>query len=365
MRPYTINFDQGWETVIATTGLKGLPGLEQLDRLGLSSPALIATLTAIGLLAGMFITAISGSVNIDSPLSTYYTDRVMGISMLAVCGGTGFTLALNIILARTTEADLQSLSERTDLTECIAQLTPRLAVFGPIMVLIVLLTTFAGPLLASQRLEISLYSSLLVFSESGDPAAILTFVLWPIGGLAWGTGFGIGITQILALTRTARTIEIDLFQLGQYTLLANPTIRVVIIVFTMISLFPLVGFFINDPVATLQINKLMIGSLLIVLPALIAWFLPIFILRNRIRDKKTEELETLLRVIQGDEAALMDSCIPKREGPVTTADLLTHQLFIESRWDWPIASQVHKLLMFGLLPPLTWFLAALIESLFF
>jgi hypothetical protein len=31
-------------------------------------------------------------------------------------------------------------------------------------------------------------------------------------------------------------------------------------------------------------------------------------------------------------------------------------------WEWPIAAHVQKLILFGLLPPLTWMLAATIEN---
>ena len=53
--------------------------------------------------------------------------------------------------------------------------------------------------------------------------------------------------------------------------------------------------------------------------------------------------------------------IQGRGVPTLTPDLLTHQMFVESRWEWPIASHLQKLILFGLLPPLTWVLAATIE----
>jgi hypothetical protein len=46
----------------------------------------------------------------------------------------------------------------------------------------------------------------------------------------------------------------------------------------------------------------------------------------------------------------------------TTAELLTHQMFLESRWDWPIENHVQKLILFGLLPPFRSVLAAMIEN---
>jgi hypothetical protein len=66
------------------------------------------------------------------------------------------------------------------------------------------------------------------------------------------------------------------------------------------------------------------------------------------------------------EAAQRDGPEPSARDDVTTrdnsGDLLMHQMFIESRWEWPIASHVQKLILFGLLPHLTWVVAAMIEN---
>jgi hypothetical protein len=53
---------------------------------------------------------------------------------------------------------------------------------------------------------------------------------------------------------------------------------------------------------------------------------PVLILRYRVRDKKQHELGKVYR------------------------------------WEWPIASHLQKLILFGLLPPLTWVVAAMIEN---
>jgi len=50
---------------------------------------------------------------------------------------------------------------------------------------------------------------------------------------------------------------------------------------------------------------------------------------------------------------------------ISESDLLTRQMFIESRWEWPIAAHVQQLILFGLLPPMTWVLAAVVENLLY
>ena len=123
--------------------------------------------------------------------------------------------------------------------------------------------------------------------------------------------------------------------------------------------------FIDDPIFTEQVTKLLVVTILVVLPALVMWFYPVLILRNRIRARKAEELDVLSLALQGNEDTLAKSGILKRGEALTRSDLLTHQMFVESRWEWPIAAHVQKLIVFGLLPPLTWVFAAMIENSFF
>jgi hypothetical protein len=66
--------------------------------------------------------------------------------------------------------------------------------------------------------------------------------------------------------------------------------------------------------------------------------------------------------LRGNQEAITTTNIHALDAPTTAADLLTHQMFLESRWEWPIASHVQKLVLFGLLPPTTWMLAAMIEN---
>ena len=353
---------QQGEPPIASIGLQGIWGLEQLDRPGISSLKLLILLVMLSDAIGLLLAMLVGPVDQDSIFAPYYTERVISLTVLGMSGSIGLTIALNILLARTTEADMRALSAKGGMDDCVQLLKPKLSIFLPIVTAITLFTALASPILATQRLEISVLDSIRAFILAGAPLQIMLFVLWPLVGIAWGIGFAIGVTQIIGLTKVAKTIQIDLFQLPDYAKLASPTIRVIIIVLVMSSIMPVFMFLVDDPVITAQVTKLTVAVWLIVLPALAAWWYPILILRNRIKLKKTEELSALLLAIQGDDSALNNSCIPRRGQEISTADLLTHQMFIESRWEWPIASHVQKLVLFGLLPPLTWVLAAMIEN---
>ena len=98
-------------------------------------------------------------------------------------------------------------------------------------------------------------------------------------------------------------------------------------------------------------------------PVALGYAVPIFILRNRIRDRKQAILQTIHQAHKGEHGAIEQLVASSDVLPLP--DLLTQQMFVESRWEWPIAPHVQKLLFFGMLPPLTWIMAAVVENLMF
>ena len=92
------------------------------------------------------------------------------------------------------------------------------------------------------------------------------------------------------------------------------------------------------------------------LPGPVACFArPVLLLKKRIQVAKRKELAIVHQGIRELEAE-------PNYAPDAMTLLLTRQLFIESRWEWPIAGHVQKLIIFGLLPPASWVLAAVIEN---
>jgi hypothetical protein len=130
----------------------------------------------------------------------------------------------------------------------------------------------------------------------------------------------------------------------------------------MLSTFPLMMLYVDDPIDAAILMRVSLASVITVVVMLLPYTYPVWILRNRIRDKKLAEMGQITRSLRGDEEAVKTINIHALDAPTTAADLLTHQMFLESRWDWPIASHLQKLILFGLLPPLTWVVAAMIEN---
>lgn len=86
-----------------TIGLNGLLGLEQLDRSGLYSLKLVMLLVVFSGCFGVMLALLAGSVAPNSVFAPYYTDQVVMFAMVGLSGTIGLTLALNILLARTTD----------------------------------------------------------------------------------------------------------------------------------------------------------------------------------------------------------------------------------------------------------------------
>jgi hypothetical protein len=174
--------------------------------------------------------------------------------------------------------------------------------------------------------------------------------------------FAIIIGQVTSLAHAARHIKIDFLQLSDYAAIANPGVRLFLCLVLILSLLPLAVLYVDDPTNTANMMRFSLVFAFVATVMLLPYTYPVWILRNRIRDKKIAEMGQITLALRGDKVAVKTIVIRGLGTPTTTADLLTHQMFLESRWEWPIASHVQKLILFGLLPPLTWMLAAMIEN---
>jgi hypothetical protein len=173
------------------------------------------------------------------------------------------------------------------------------------------------------------------------------------------------ISQIISLTHAARHIKIDFLQLNDYAAIANPGVRLFICMIMILSAFPLMMLNGDDPANTAMLMRVSLASVIFAVVMLLPYAYPVWILRNRIRDKKIAEIDQItqsLRSLRSEGEAMNIISIQDRTTSTITAELLTYRMFLDSLWEWPIASHLQKLILFGLLPPLTWVVAAMIEN---
>ena len=349
---------------MATVGLKGIWGLEQLDRTGMATWKLGVLLMGGGALFGATLIPILGDVNPDSILAPFNPPRVVAFLLVSIPFTAGVASFLSLALARTTETDLRLLSSiDSGVNESIKQLQPPTRTLLISILFLMMFNYSLFPASNVMTLNLTIAESFSAIHSSGLVLNVVQYPLMLVNGLVGGVLFSILITQSLSLVHAARHMKVDLLQLSHYSAIANPLVKGLLFLLASFGLLPPMVLFADDPTLSTTVAFVALVSILgLIFPIFLLYAYPILILRNRIKDQKQEELNVVFRSLQGDDEAIKAISIQGRGVPSTTADLLTHQMFLESRWEWPIASHVQKLILFGLLPPLTWVLAATIEN---
>jgi hypothetical protein len=267
-----------------------------------------------------------------------------------------------LALARAIEVDLKKLASFDDAIDAsIERLKPKLALRLICLIIGLLYGFLLNPAITMFQHDRTLVEAFVRWA-AGGPHVIQGFILMPINGLILGMGFIVIVSQVVGLIHAARHIKIDFLQLNDYAAIANPGVRMFLCTIPFLGLMPLLMLYGDDPGNTDFLMRVSLVIAFTFFVMVLPYVYPVWILRNRIRDKKIAEMDQITLALRGDKEAVKTIVIKGLGTPTTTADLLTHQMFLESRWDWPIASHVQKLVLFGLLPPLAWVLAAIIEN---
>ncbi|HIE85418.1 MAG: hypothetical protein ABGY43_15440 [bacterium] len=92
------------------------------------------------------------------------------------------------------------------------------------------------------------------------------------------------------------------------------------------------------------------------------YVIPFNRLKARIRSEKAQELNSINAALSGNSKALESSLLMGEDHP-SKIDLLIYRDRITVIKEWPFTDRIRALVPFGILPPLTWVIAALIEIL--
>tara|TARA_B100000809_G_scaffold57305_2_gene53423 strand:- start:68 stop:508 length:441 start_codon:yes stop_codon:yes gene_type:complete len=103
------------------------------------------------------------------------------------------------------------------------------------------------------------------------------------------------------------------------------------------------------------------------------WYLPSLVIislyvipfnrfKARMRSEKAQELNSINAALSGNSRALESSLLMGEDHP-SKIDLLIYRDRITAIKEWPFTDRIKALALFGILPPLTWVIAALIEIL--
>lgn len=169
--------------------------------------------------------------------------------------------------------------------------------------------------------------------------------------------------QLLCLQSVCARIRVSLLEADQYAVLANPMLR-----FLRLYIFGVCIIFVSFTVFTsgeLGFSALLVLMMPFYLPGLFIltlFMLPYNRFKRRIHVAKTLELNHVHRaLVKGDKAHLASTLIGEDIDKLSRVDLLYYEERIGRIKELPFTDKIRSMLLFGVLPPLTWVIAALIE----
>ena len=117
-------------------------------------------------------------------------------------------------------------------------------------------------------------------------------------------------------------------------------------------------------------GELGVGEMMLMM---MPWYLPSLVIislyvipfnrfKARMRSEKAQELNSINAALSGNSRALESSLLMGEDRP-SKNDLRIYRDRITAIKEWPFTDHNRALVLFGILPPLTWVIAALIEIL--
>ncbi len=336
---------------MASIGLERIWVFGFLDRNFASSIKLGLVLMVFSAVLAALLIFLLAEVDQGASMEVQDAQRAFPLYGSIICFLGGFMTFAGVLLARTTEADLKALTGIAELGPDIMQaLQPSRRLFVICILPYILFNSSVLPVLS--YLQGNTFAELTaVIRDAGVGVQPITFVLLPLGGVLGGTLVAVIYMQVTVLARVAAGMEINLLQLPDYCPIAGPMVRVVLLMCLSFAPWPVLFAYLGDA-DTVFFYQIVLLVLVLFLSVILAYSYPVVVLRNRIRDRKIEALDQVQQALLG-----------QKDSDLTRAELLTEQMFIESRWEWPFESHVQKLVLFGILPPAGWVMAAMVEGL--
>ena len=173
--------------------------------------------------------------------------------------------------------------------------------------------------------------------------------------------FDIIMRQLSTIIQITQAIRIDLLNAEFYSSLANVMVRHIglyIFGVCIIALSYIV--FTEGELSATEMLMLMMPWYLPGLIIISLYLVPYHVFRKRMHSRKAQELNCIAAALAGNPEALDHSLLKDEEVP-SKIDLLYYQDRIRAIKEWPFTDRIRALVLFGILPPLTWVIAALIE----
>jgi len=326
-------------------------GLEQLDKTGRSTPLLGGLLCGGFTLLAYLGWIVNGDIPPDSLLNKFYSpSQMFTIVML-----NGFLIGMFLMIAISLGRSIQANTEASLGT--IAELTRPFLKPNKFNLVVVLVVTVIELVIFGVLNWYTLGFNTLKVQEVIDLGGIGVLTQYgtqPMIAIASGISCSILLSTTRYLTQIAKTCDIRLNELAAYSCLATPLTYLLVVysILASIAIF-LVVLIPNEDVASMFM--MLLAAITILALALALWLsLPVFEFRRRLVETKNKE-----------KAQLLSQIATLAIGETTRSNLLTEVMYLDQLPDSPIGSNMQRIVVFGLLPPITWVMAAAVENLMF
>ena len=333
------------------SALKGHWILEQLDKTGIATWKLGFILCLTGALLALIGLLVMGDLPDESLLADFYTSTQM--SMIAV--STGFMIGVFLVLGLYLARNVQSNTECSLPSQGIKLRQTLEPTWSNLLIIIffasLTLITFAYVNYLTIGFNTCSFTEVVKLGQIG----ILTqYLLQPIVAVAGGACISVLLSVFRYLTTVAYTVEINLLHLDAYKVLGSPFIYFFVSISILMSIIIAFAIFIHNEDVTLMFLYCLAAVIVVGIVVAVTLSYPVWVFRRRLMLKKAEVRNKIIYEL--DKLNVVNA---KR------SSLLTELIFIDQLPDSSFATYLKRIIVFGILPPLTWVLAATVENFMF
>ena len=164
--------------------------------------------------------------------------------------------------------------------------------------------------------------------------------------------------QINLFTEWAKDLSIDLMHTEDHQVFTMQPMRYLLITVIFASL-NIVAFQVLTYIAPEEnVLTALVPLVAVMFVSCYAFVRPVAVIRKRIRDSKIIEIAAVRQALTGNRDALAGAQIADVADEFKTPDLMMYEQYIRGIWEWPVQGYVQRILLYVLLPPLAWVLAA-------
>jgi len=167
--------------------------------------------------------------------------------------------------------------------------------------------------------------------------------------------------QINVFSRWAEAFDIDLTRTEACQIFTVQPMRYLLIMVIFISLNVIVYQILSETGFADQAFLAQLPLVLMMMLFLIPLIKPVSIIRTRIAEAKSNEIRAIRSALAGHREALEGAQIAAIASEFKAPDLMMYEQYIRDIWEWPVQGYVQRIMLYVLLPPLAWVLAALVE----